>query len=100
MVMDAAGQAPRYKRAWRIIGRYLNQRKARVVSLTEIEGGYLLHFSVEGSFDRFEGFAIHDDDLYDLEHIFRTRRADSGRVGVFAGMQSFFGFRRDAGLRF
>lgn len=100
MLYSSSGGSSRYKRALRIIGRYLNQRKARVILVAEIEEGYLLHFATDGRLDRLEGFAIHDDDLLDLEHVFRARRGDVRPAGVFAGMQSFFGFRRDEGLQF
>ncbi len=100
MLYSSSGGSSRYKRALRIIGRYLNQRKARVILVAEIEEGYLLHFATDGRLDRLEGFAIHEDDLLDLEHVFRTRRGDLRPAGVFAGMQSFFGFRRDEGLQF
>jgi predicted negative regulator of RcsB-dependent stress response len=59
--------APHYKRAMRMIGRYLDKRKARVVCLAEIEDGYLLHFAA-GSLARLEGFSLQEDDLYELGH--------------------------------
>ena len=57
-----SGNQPHYKRALRIIGRYLNQCRARVITVGDVDGGYLAHFAAD------------EHDLFDLERIFRTRR--------------------------
>lgn len=98
--MTEQTSAPLYKRDLRTMGRYLNQRRARGVTIAEIAGGYLVHFFAEGRFDHPEGYALQSEDLLQADWVFKATRGAPPRAGIFSSLQNLLGVSRDQGLAF
>jgi len=89
-----------YRTSLRVLGRLLNGDKARMVTLCEIDDGFLLHYFVQGDPYRVNSRAIHSAEALDLDDLLHGQRGKLEPEGSFKGLQSMLGFRQSEALKF
>ena len=89
-----------YHISLRVLGQLLNGDKARMVTLCEIDQGFLLHYFVKGDPNQVQSRAIHGAEVLDLDDFFRGQRGKSEPGGSLKGLPSIMGFRQGEALRF
>jgi tetratricopeptide (TPR) repeat protein len=89
-----------YHTSLRILGRLLNGDKARMVTVCEIEQGFLLHYFQRGEPQCVVSRAIHTAEVMDLDDLLRKQRGKPAPSGSLKGLHSIFGLRPDEALRF
>ena len=89
-----------YRTSLRVLGRLLNGDKARMVTVCEIEQGFLLHYFQRGEPQCVVSRAIHTAEVMDLDDLLRKQRGKPAPSGSLKGLHSIFGLRPDEALRF
>src|SRR5438105_10106117 len=89
-----------YRISLRVLGRLLNGDKARMVTVCEIEQGFLLHYFQRGEPQCVVSRAIHTAEVMDLDDLLRKQRGKPAPSGSLKGLHSIFGLRPDEALRF
>jgi Flp pilus assembly protein TadD len=89
-----------YRTSLRVLGRLLNGDKARMVTVCEIEQGFLLHYFQRGEPRCVVSRAIHTAEVMDLDDLLRQQRGKPAPSGSLKGLHSIFGLRPDEALRF
>lgn len=74
-----------YRTGLRVLGRLLDSDRARMVTLCEIEPGFLLHYFQGGAPHMVASRAIHTAEVMDLDDLLRRQRG-GGFVGSLTGM--------------
>jgi Flp pilus assembly protein TadD len=89
-----------YRTSLRVLGRLLNGDKARMVTVCEIEQGFLLHYFARGEPQGVTSRAIHSAEVMDLDDVLHKQRGKPAPSGALKDLQSVFGLRPDEALRF
>src|SRR2546430_7234556 len=89
-----------YRTSLRVLGRLLNRDKARMVTVCEIDQGFLLHYFQHGEPQRVAGHAVHSAEVMDLDDVLHKQRGKPAASASFKGLQSILGLRPDEALRF
>ena len=89
-----------YRTSLRVLGRLLNGDKARMVTVCEIEQGFLLHYFQRGEPRCVVSRAIHTAEVMDLDDLLRQQRGKPAPSGSLKGLHSICGLRPDEALRF
>src|SRR5438552_2594759 len=89
-----------YRTSLRVLGRLLNGDKARMVTVCEIDQGFLLHYFQHGEPQRVASRAIHSAEVMDLDDVLHQQRGKPAPSGSFRALQSIFGFHAGEALRF
>lgn len=75
------GSTPSYLHGLSLIGQYLNQQRARSVTVAEVDTGFLLHFFPEGDWRKVKSVAVQHTDLLELSGPFNGG-SSGGKKGV------------------
>lgn len=94
----AANRMP-YRNSLRVLGRLLNGDKARMVTLCEIDQGFMLYYAAAGQPDRMTARAIHYAEVMDL-HDALQRRGRPALDGALKSLWSLCGPQRGDVARF
>src|SRR5438105_4691394 len=89
-----------YRTSLRVLGRLLNGDEARMVTVCEIDQGFLLHYFRHGEPQRGVSRAVHSAEILDLDDVLHTQRGKPAPSASFKSLQSILGFRPDEALRF
>lgn len=89
-----------YRTSLRVLGRLLNGDKARMVTVCEIDDGFLLHYFAQGNPCRVNSRAIHSSEVLDLDDLLHGQRGKLEPDGSLKGLQSVLGFRQSEALKF
>jgi len=89
-----------YRTSLRVLGRLLNGAKARMVTVCEIDDGFLLHYFAQGDPRRVNSRAIHSSEVLDFDDLLHGQRGKAEPDGSFKGLQSVLGFRQSEALKF
>ncbi len=89
-----------YRTSLRVLGRLLNGDKARMVTVCEIDAGFLLHYFVQGDPCRVNTRAIHGAEVLDLDDLLHGQRGKPELDSSLKGLQSVLGFRQSEALKF
>ncbi len=86
-----------YRISLRVLGRLLNGEKARMVTVCEIDQGFLLHFFRQGQPESVVSRAIHGAEVMDLDDALQRQR---GKREAPGGLRGLLGFGQSEALRF
>lgn len=89
-----------YRTSLRVLGRLLNGEKARLVTVCEIDQGFLLHYAAQGDPRRMTSRAIHGAEVLDLDDVLQGQRGKTDSSSAFKGLQSILGSRQNDALKF
>ena len=89
-----------YRTSLRVLGRLLNGDKARMVTVCEVDDGFLLHYFMQGDPCRVNTRAIHSAEVLDLDDLLHGQRGKPEPDGSFKGLQTVLGFRQGEALKF
>src|SRR5579871_5896307 len=89
-----------YRISLRVLGRLLNGDKARMVTVCEIEDGFLLHYFAHGDLGRATSRAIHSAEVLDLDDMMQKQRSKPLQSASFKELQRIYTSRQQDALRF
>lgn len=89
-----------YRNSLRVLGRLLDGDKARMVTVCEIEQGFLLHYFQGGEPHRVVSSAIHAAEVMDLDDLLQKQRGASTTFGPSKGFSGLLGLQQRGARRF
>ncbi len=88
-----------YRTSLRVIGRLLNGEKARMVTVCEIEHGFLLHYFVGGDAQLVASRAIHHAQVLEMDDALRKQRGQMEAAGALRGIRGLLRWNQGDALR-
>lgn len=78
-----------YRTSLRVLGRLLNGDKARMVTVCEIDQGFLLHYFRQGNPRAVVSRAVHGAEIMDLDDALQRQRGKPDSSGALRGLLGF-----------